>query len=165
MTRAPEPDGGTERELLVGWLAFHRDALSTKCEGVSPQDLVRTGLGGSAMSLLGLVRHLTEMERVYFTYCIGGGELEWVYGPYEDDGPAGDFDNLRPDMVEPSFEAWRRERAHADRLIAEQDSLDAPGAGSTRSLRENLLKVLQEYARHNGHADLIRESIDGATGE
>ena len=117
------------------------------------------------MSLLGLVRHLTEMERVYFTYCIGGGELEWVYGPYEDDGPAGDFDNLRPGMIEPSLEAWRREREHADRLIAGQESLDAPGAGSKRTIRENLLKVIQEYARHNGHADLFRESIDGTTGE
>ncbi len=105
------------------------------------------------------------MERVYFTYGIGGGELEWVYEPYEDGGPAGDFDNLRQDMVDSSFEAWRRECAHADRLIARHESLDAPGAGSRRSLRENLLKVIQEYARHNGYADLIRESIDGATGE
>lgn len=165
MQRAPEPSGGDERELLVGWLAFHRDALAANCEGVSPVDLIRAGLGGSSASLLGLVRHLTEMERVYFTYCIEGGELEWVYGPYEDDGPAGDFDNLRPDMVESSFEAWRRECAHADGLIAKQDSLDAAGSGSSRTLRENLLKVVQEYARHNGHADLIRESIDGVTGE
>jgi uncharacterized protein DUF664 len=163
--RAPEPDGGNEEELLLGWLAFHRDALAGKCEGVSPVDLVRGGLGGSAMSLLGLVRHMTEMERVYFTYCLGGGELEWVYGPYDDDGPAGDFDNLGPDMVESSFEAWQRERRHADDLIAQQDSLGVPPAGSTRTLRANLLKVIQEYARHNGHADLIRESIDGVTGE
>jgi hypothetical protein len=147
-------------------LAFHRDALAAKCDGVAAEDLIRTGLGGSALSLLGLVRHLTEMERVYFTWCIGGGgELEWVYGPYEDDGPAGDIDNLRADMVDASFDAWHQEREHADRLIAAQASLDAPGAGSKRSLRENLLKVIQEYARHNGHADLIRESIDGATGE
>jgi Protein of unknown function (DUF664) len=165
MQRAPEPKGGGERALLLGWLAFHRDALAAKCDGVSPGDLIQTGLGGSALSLLGLVRHLTEMERVYFTYCIEGGELEWVYGPYDDDGPAGDFDNLSPEMVEPSFAAWRREREHADRLITQQPSLDAIGAGNARSLRENLLKVIQEYARHNGHADLIRESIDGSVGE
>ncbi|MEQ1873224.1 MAG: DinB family protein [Ilumatobacteraceae bacterium] len=165
MQRAPEPEGGTEQDLLLGWLAFHRDALAAKCEGVSPQDLIRSGLGGSPMSLLGLVRHLTEMERVYFTYSIGGGELEFVYGPYEDDGPAGDFDNLTVDMVAPSFEALRNEQANADRLIAAQPSLDTPGAPGRRNLRENLLKVIQEYARHNGHADIIRESIDGATGE
>lgn len=165
MDRAREPDGGTELELLLGWLSFHRDALAAKCDGVSPQDLIRAGLGGSVMSLLGLVRHLTEMERVYFTYSVGGGELEFVYGPYEDDGPAGDFDNLTVDMIQPSFDAWQLEREHADRLIAQQPSLDAPGASRKRTLRENMLKVIQEYARHNGHADLIRESIDGSTGE
>jgi len=163
--RVAEPEGGNERELLLGWLAFHRDALASKCDGVSLQDLIRTGLGGSTMSLLGLVRHLTEMERVYFTYCIGGGELEFVYGPYDDDSPDGDFDNLRPDMVDPSMDAWRREREHADGLIAQQATLDDLGAGSKRSIRECLLKVIQEYARHNGHADLIRQSIDGVTGE
>jgi len=167
MPRAPEPDGGTERELLLGWLAYHRDTLAAKCEGVPPQHLIRTGLGGSAMSLLGLVRHLTEMERVYFTYCIGGGELEFVYGPYDDEAgaPAGDFDDLVPEMVDSSFEAWRAECAHADQLIAAQPDLDAPGLGSRRSLRENLMKVIQEYARHNGHADIVRERIDGLRGE
>jgi len=163
--RAAEPKGGTERELLLGWLAFHRDALASKCDGVSLDDLIRSGLGGSTMSLLGLVRHLTEMERVYFTYCIGGGELEFVYGPYDDGGPDGDFDNLRPEMVDPSMAAWQSECKHADQLIAQQATLDTPGAGRPRSLRENLLKVIQEYARHNGHADLIRQSIDGSTGE
>lgn len=151
--------------MLLGWLAFHRDALAAKCEDVSPEDLVRTGLGGSALSLLGLVRHMTEMERVYFSYCIGGGELEFVYGPYEDGEPAGDFDELTPDMVASSFEAWRAERETADALIASVASLDEPGRGSRRSLRSCLLKVFQEYARHNGHADLIRESIDGVVGE
>jgi hypothetical protein len=102
---------------------------------------------------------------VYLTYCVGGGELEFVYGPYEDGQPAGDFDDLAVGMVSPSFMTWRAERAHADGLIASVASLDDPGAGGSRSMRANLLKVIQEYARHNGHADLIRESIDGAVGE
>jgi uncharacterized protein DUF664 len=165
MDRAPEPVDGSERELLLAWLDFHRDALLAKCDGVSETDLVRTGLGGSAMSLLGLVRHLTEMERVYLVYCLGGGELEFVYGPYEDGQPAGDFDELTPDMVDASFESWRRERAAADALIRSVASMEQPGRGSTRSLRSCVLKVVHEYARHNGHADLIRESIDGAIGE
>jgi hypothetical protein len=161
-----DPDGDTERELLLGWLDFHRAALADNCRGVSDENLVRTGLGGTTMSLLGLVRHLTEMERVYLTHCIGGdGPLEFVYGPYEDGGPEGDFDDLRPDLVEPSFAAWQRERDHADRLIAAVDSLDERGRGRPRTLRENLFKVMQEYARHNGHADLIRQAIDGSTGE
>jgi hypothetical protein len=165
MGRTDEPDSGDERSLLLGWLAFHRDALRAKCDGVAASDLIRSGLGGSTMSLLGLVRHMTEMERVYFTWCLGGGELEWVYGPYEDGQPAGDFDDLDISMVAASLAAWELERARADELIAGIGSLDDPGLGSQRSLRENLLKVVQEYARHNGHADLIRQSIDGAIGE
>jgi hypothetical protein len=68
-------------------------------------------------------------------------------------------------MIGPSFAAWHREREEADRLIAAVDSLDERGRGRPRTLRENLLKVIQEYARHNGHADLMRQSIDGSTGE
>ena len=164
--RAPEPAPGSEREILLGWLAFHRDALAANCDGVPPGDLVRTGLAGSTMSLLGLVRHLTEMERVYATHALGGtGELTFVYGPYEDGGPDGDFDGLTPEMVDASLAAWHAERAAADAAIAAVASLDATRPGSTRSARWCLLKLVQEYARHNGHADLIRQSIDGATGE
>lgn len=166
--RAPEPPPGSERDILLGWLAFHRDALAAKCRGVAPDDLVRTGLGGSTMSLLGLVRHLTEMERVYATHSLdapAGAELEFVYGPYEDGGPDGDFDALTPEMVDGSMAAWHAERATADAAIEASPSLDHARHGSERSARWCLVKLVQEYARHNGHADLIRQSIDGATGE
>ena len=171
MSRAPEPGAGDERELLLGWLGYHRDALEAKCDGVSHDDLVRTGLGGSSMSLLGLVRHLTEMEHAYFRHALGGvdrradGELDMVYGPYEEGRPEGDFDDLTPAMVDPSFETWRQVRDEADRLIAALPSCDAVAPDRAWTLRRAVLKVLQEYARHNGHADLIRQSIDGATGE
>jgi hypothetical protein len=101
--RAPEPTTSDDRHLLLGWLAFHRDALGSNCDGLAPQDLVRHGLGGSKLSLLGLVRQLTEMERVYFTHCTDGEPLEFVYGPYEDGGPEGDLDDLTPYMVAPSL--------------------------------------------------------------
>ena len=165
MDRATEPAEGGERELLLGWLAFHRDALAAKCDGLDGEQLVRTGLGGTTMSLLGLVRHMTEMERAYFVWAIGGGELEWNYGPYGDGLPDGDFDDLTPAVVEPSMSAWRDERARADSLIDGCSSLEEQGTGHGHSVRWNLIKVIQEYARHNGHADLIRQSIDGATGE
>jgi hypothetical protein len=160
-----DPPDGDERTVLLGWLAFHRATTAAKCAGVSPSDLVRTGVGGSTMSLLGLVRHLTEMERVYAVFALGGGDLEFVYGPYVDGGPEGDFDDLTVDMADPSLAAWHAERAVADALISAHPTLDTPGAGNGRSVRWNLVKLLQEYARHNGHADLIRQSIDGATGE
>jgi hypothetical protein len=163
--RVPEPTTSDESELLLGWLAFHRDALMSKCEGLAPQDLVRDGLGGSKLSLLGLVRHLTEMERVYFTHCIEGEPLEFVYGPYADGGPEGDLDDLTPDMVAPSLRNWDNERERADLLLGRVADLAAPGPVNGRTARWCLLKVIQEYARHNGHADLIRQSIDGAIGE
>ena len=96
--------------------------------------------------------------------ALGGGPLTFVYGPYVDGGPDGDFDDLTVEMVGPSFDAWHHERATADALLVSAD-LDAPSAGNTRSVRWNIVKLLQEYARHNGHADLIRQSVDGAVGE
>jgi hypothetical protein len=108
------------------------------------------------------------MERVYFTFTLGaavGDELEFVYGPYTDGGPDGDFDDLTPDMVDASLAAWHAERSAADGIVASYGSLDDARPGSDRNLRWCLVKVIQEYARHNGHADLIRQSIDGATGE
>jgi hypothetical protein len=162
--RAPEPGAGAgERELLLGWLAFHRDALAAKCDGMTPQQLVRLAVPPSDLSLLGLVRHLTEMERVYLVRALAGGELRLVYCTAAE--PDGDIVGLTPDLGTASFDRWHEERAHADRLLAAAGSLDAVAPGNQRSVRWNLVKVIQEYARHNGHADLIRQSIDGAIGE
>jgi hypothetical protein len=162
--RSAEPDDGDERHILGGWLAFHRDALAANCDGAPDDHLIRVGLGGSRLSLLGLVRHLTEMERVYGVHHLSGGPLEFVYGPYTDDGPAGDFDDLTTDVIESSFAAWRAECRAADAHLAAMD-LDEVGRGNGRTVRWNVMKLLQEYARHNGHADLIREALDGTTGE
>ncbi|MDO8361640.1 MAG: DUF664 domain-containing protein [Actinomycetota bacterium] len=159
-----DPTDGDEVHVLLGWLKFHRRAAAEKCDGVSAVDLIRNGLGGTSMSLLGLIRHLTEMERVYAVFAIGGVDLTFSYGPYDEGGPDGDFDNLTVEMVEPSLAAWRAECAAADAVLA-GTSPDDVGRGNHRSVRWNLVKLMQEYARHNGHADLIRQSIDGATGE
>jgi hypothetical protein len=162
--RAPEPGaGGGERELLLGWLAFHRDALAAKCDGLSAQQLVTLAVPPSDLSLLGLVRHLTEMERVYLVRALAGGELRLVYCTEAE--PDGDIVGLTPDLSTASLDRWHEERAHADRLLADAGALDAVAPGNKLSVRWNLVKVIQEYARHNGHADLIRQSIDGATGE
>ena len=165
MTRAAEPPDAAERELLLGWLAFHRDALAAKCDGLSPDELVAAAALPSRLTLLGLVRHLTEMERVYASYALGPpGPLRFVYGDYEDDGPEWDFD-VDASMVEESMTAWARERAAADEAIAAHQMPDDASGANGRSLRWNLLKLVGEYARHNGHADLLRERVDGVTGE
>jgi len=163
MPRAPEPGDAGERDLLAGWLAFHRDALAAKCDGLTAEQLTEASAPPSDLSLLGLVRHLTEMERVYLVYALGGGTFSLVY--CTDEAPEADIAGLTPDMSAPSLHAWLAEREAADRLLSATSSLDELGAGNRRSVRWNLLKLIGEYARHNGHADLIRERIDGATGE
>ena len=151
-----------ERALLVGWLEFHRATLARKCDGLTAEQLRSTPVPPSSLSLIGLVRHLTEIERLYLRHGFAG-EVPTPLQYVSDEEPEGDFDVL--DDVHGSLDAWREHvvanRAHVDAA----PDLDARGARSPETLRWVLAKVTQEYARHNGHADLIRESIDGATGE
>ena len=160
--RTPQPETFDERELLLQWLQFHRDALACKCQGMDPDQMVVASCPPSDLTLLGLVRHLTEMERAYLVWALGGGNLQWVY--CNDDDPEADIVGVTPAMAESAMAAWLSEREHSDRLIGEF-GLDQIGPGNGYSLRWNLVKLIQEYARHNGHADLIRQAIDGAVGE
>jgi hypothetical protein len=105
------------------------------------------------------------MERVYAAWALGPKvELRFVWGQYTDDGPEWDID-ADASMAADSMIAWERERRAADERIREHAELGSIGAGNGYSLRWNLQKLVGEYARHNGHADLIRERIDGQTGE
>jgi hypothetical protein len=163
--RVPEPPDGDERSVLLGWLAFHRNALEAKCGGLDAKQLATRAAPPSPLSLLGLVRHLTEMERVYAVWALGPkSELRFVWGEYTDDGPEWDID-ADASMVAESMTAWGREKQVADERIRGHAELDSVGGGNGYSLRWNLQKLVGEYARHNGHADLIRERIDGQTGE
>jgi hypothetical protein len=163
--RVPEPADGDVRSVLLGWLAFHRNALEAKCAGLDADRLAERSAPPSPLSLLGLVRHLTEMERAYGAWALGpNADLQWVWGEYTDDGPEWDID-ADASMVDESFVAWEREKALTDERIAAHSSLDSVGGGNGYSLGWNLQKLIGEYARHNGHADLIRERIDGQTGE
>lgn len=162
MNRTPEPEVFDERPLLLQWLAFHRDALAAKIDGLTPEELVIASTPPSDLTLLGLVRHLTEMERAYLVWALGGGGLNWVY--CSDRHPDADLVGVTPDMYEASLRTWQAERARGDALIATHE-LDDVGKGNGYTLRWNLIKLIQEYARHNGHADLIRQAIDGAVGE
>jgi hypothetical protein len=162
--RVPEPPDGDERALLLGWLAFHRSALQAKCAGLSDEQLATRATPPSPLSLLGLVRHLAEMERVYGVWAnCCPSELVQVWGTYDEGGPEHDFD-CSADQVAASMRAWRDEKASTDGAVRHISLDDATGANG-RSLRWNLQKLVGEYARHNGHADLLREAIDGVTGE
>jgi Protein of unknown function (DUF664) len=164
LTRAEQPPDGDERSIVVGWLAFHRDALAAKCLGLTDEQLVERSAPPSALSLLGIVRHMAEMERAYGVWPLGPkAELEWVWGTYEN-GAEHDID-CDASMVRESLRVWREEMRKTDEVLANHPALDGLGDGNGRSVRWNLAKLVGEYARHNGHADLLRERIDGQTGE
>lgn len=162
--RAEQPGDGDERSILLGWLAFHRDALAAKCAGLTEEQLATRSAEPSKLSLLGIVRHMAEMERAYGVWPLGPKtELEWVWGSYENDAEH-DID-CDPSMVEESMRVWREEIRKTDDALAAHPTMDKLGAGNGYSVRWNLAKLIGEYARHNGHADILRERIDGQTGE
>jgi hypothetical protein len=160
--RVEPPYEGDERMLLVAWLEFHRATLALKCEGLSPEQLRTHSVPPSTLSLLGLVRHMAEVENNWFRWWLAG------------DGPTarweGDEDFAVDDAdVEEAFTYWRDECNNARSVLSRFDSLDDVGAGQTTgagiSVRWTLIHMIEEYARHNGHADLLREAIDGTTGD
>ena len=156
-----------EREMLEGWLEYHRATLLMKCEGLPPDDLRRRSVPPSSMSLLGLVRHMGEVERAWFRRALAGEDAP---GHYYDDttNPDGDFDDVDTADIEESFAYFHAECERA-REIAAGLALDDTGlhrrSGKQVSLRWVFVHMIEEYARHNGHADLLRETIDGATGD
>ena len=154
-----------EREMLRGYLEFHRATLAMKCAGLSDEELRRTSMAPSTLSLLGLVRHMAEVERVWFRRTVNGEDVPLVWS--EDFDFQAAYDASGSSRGE-AFEVWQAEVAHSRRIEAAAQSLDvvvhAPRLGEDVSLRLVLLHVLLEYARHNGHADLLREGVDGSTG-
>src|SRR5436305_10098214 len=165
----PPPQGG-ELETLSGFLRWQRETLELKCSGLDAAGLARRSVEPSSMSLLGLVRHLADVERGWFRSFMAGQEAPPRFQA-EDEGDR-DFDGAvaDPGVVAEAWRAWREEIAYADRFVAEAPDLDLVGKqlhpwfGAT-SLRWVLVHMIEEYARHNGHADLLRERIDGRLGQ
>ena len=169
----PYRDG--ERAAVEAWLDFHRATLLHKCAGLTAEQLGRRSVPPSTLSLRGLVRHMTEVERAWFRRVLDGQQAPPLYyGPDDDDG---DFDAVGRDTDHPDpdtaiareLAAFTAEVEVSRALAAEHESLDDVGAGLRRgqavSLRWIYLHMIEEYARHNGHADLLRECIDGVTGD
>lgn len=152
-----------EREMLESWLNFHRDTLVWKCVGLSDKQLKRRACPPSTLSLLGLVRHMNEVEAGWFGHFVG--EREQVYSTEE--WPDADFDDLDDADVAEDFAAFRRQCARSRERAAGHglDETFVNRQGKEISLRWIYLHMIEEYARHNGHADLIREAIDGFTGD
>ncbi|MFB7240386.1 DinB family protein [Streptomyces sp. NPDC056269] len=160
------PATGDEKTMLVAMLDAQRATLKLKCSGLA-QELAVRSVPPSSLSLLGLVRHLADVERRWFRSVLAGHEVELRFSSPE--SPEGDFDGAGPEpgTVAESWAAWEDEVAFAEAFVAEAAHLDVEGHDSWRgavSLRWVLVHMIEEYARHNGHADLIRERIDGAVG-
>ena len=164
--RIDPPLVAQEREMLDAWLDYHRATLAVKCEGLTDDQLRAQAVPPSSLSLLGLVRHMGEVERSWFRRVLSGEQAPPRY--YSDENPDGDFDDVADAVVADAFGYWRDECAHARERVAAAPSLDVTGTGRQGegySLRWIMVHMIEEYARHNGHADLLRERIDGTTGD
>jgi uncharacterized damage-inducible protein DinB len=157
-----------ERATLIEYLHAYRLTLEMKCADLDAEQLARRSVPPSTMSLLGLIRHMADVERSWFRRVMAGQDVPSLYSTDEDRD--GDFNGARadPDEVAAAWSAWRDEVTFADQLTNETPDLGVLGRmsnGQTLQLREVLVHMIEEYARHCGHADLLRERIDGRVGQ
>ncbi|SDD36151.1 Protein of unknown function [Actinokineospora iranica] len=160
------PRDADERATLAGWLDFYRATLAEKCAGLTEEQLRTASAPPSPLTLLGLVQHLTEVERTWFRRVLVGEDAPPVYGPATDpSGHDGGFAVSADVTFEAARSAWETEIARARANCADRDlARTSPFPGGAVTLRWIYTHMVAEYARHVGHADLIRERIDGATG-
>lgn len=161
------PRLGGERATLAEFLRGQRLTLELKCSGLDAEQMARRSVEPSTLSLLGLVRHMAEVERSWFRIRFAGEDEGKRYQTPDD--PDGDFNGAVADqaVVEEAWAAWREEMEFANAFIADHDFdfVGKDSQGEPVSLRELLVHMVEEYARHNGHADLLRERIDGRVGQ
>jgi uncharacterized damage-inducible protein DinB len=165
-------DSGTqpvgERATLLEYLNAYRLTLRMKCDGLTAEQLARRSVPPSTMSLLGLVRHLAEVERIWTRVVMRGQDVPKLYSA--EGTRDGDFNDARadPDLVAEAFANWQAEIEATDALVAETEDLSTMSVSASKdpiALREVLVHLIEEYARHCGHADLLRECIDGRVGQ
>ena len=159
---ADQPVG--ERATLLDYLRRYRLTLEMKCTGLDAEQLARRSVPPSTMSLLGLLRHLADVERHWFRQELAGQHAPRRYRVADDRD--GDFNGAvaDPDVVDDAWRAWRAEVAFAEEVVAGIADLGTRGATGV-PLRDVLVHMIEEYARHCGHADLLRERIDGRVGQ
>jgi uncharacterized damage-inducible protein DinB len=165
-----DPDLQTGELAVLGqYLDYHRATLAMKCARLSEADLKRRAIPTSNLTLLGLVRHLTEVEYGWFCEWLDGQPERAVY--FTDDDPDGDFDDLESHPVADVWTGYAAQLAESRRILSTftdggELARGLPSrSGRPRNVRWILAHMVEEYARHNGHADLLREAIDGETGE
>jgi uncharacterized damage-inducible protein DinB len=163
VTRDRVPWDAGERTQLDAWLEFHRQTLQSKCAGLTAEQLAERAASPSNLSLIGLIRHMTEVERGWLRGRYFGTRLSAVYCTEE--SPEADFEEASAGSAERDLAAYRDE-IDAARAVYSGRPLDETYQlrHGDVNLRWIYLHMIEEYARHNGHADLLREHIDGVTG-
>lgn len=165
VTRPAVPRVADERTMLEAWLDFHRQTLLMKCAGLSAEQLKRRSAAPSTLTLHGLVRHMAQVERGWFRIGFAGQDLSSLYST--EAWPNADFDDLESADLETDLATFAEEVRLARAVTvgrALDDTFVHPRRGMAINLRWVYVHMIEEYARHNGHADLIRERIDGVTG-
>ncbi len=167
LDRRDPPEAASENDMLPAFLDYHRATLLWKVDGLSEADL-RRPLTPSGMSLLGLVKHLAYVERWWFQAVFAGEDVSF---PWTDTDPDADWRVEGDESAAAIFDLYRAEVARSRAIVAAADLNDQARrprtrpSGGIQTLRWIVLHMIGETARHNGHADLMREAIDGATGE
>ncbi len=157
-----------ERSTLLAYLRHYRLTLEMKCAGLDAEQLARRSVPPSTMSLLGLIRHLAEVERSWFRRVLAGQDAPRIYTTEEDRERDWDGAVADPRVVEQAWADWRAEIAFADQHLESETDLSRrvhTRHGDTPQVRDVLVHLIEEYARHAGHADLLREAIDGRVGQ
>ncbi|WP_037914324.1 DinB family protein [Actinacidiphila yeochonensis] len=154
-----------DRASLTGFLQYQRETLAWKCAGLTAEQLGRRAVPPSDLSLIGLVRHMAEVERSWFRNVVAGGTAP-AHWHRREPGHQAEFDVDGTDPEE-AFRVWEEECARSRATVEGAASLDDTlhWRGEVFTLRYVITHLIEEYARHNGHADLLRECLDGATGE
>ncbi|MBO4206354.1 DinB family protein [Micromonospora echinofusca] len=156
---------GDERAMLDGWLDFHRQTLLGKCAGLTAEQLRIPSVEPSGLTLLGLVRHMADNERWWFRMNAAGEPVDSLYGNGDD--PDEDLNDIQHADAEADLATFAEEVAAARAAVAGRsldDTYVYRRSGEEINLRWTYVHMIEEYARHAGHADLIRERIDGVTG-
>lgn len=154
-----------EKDNYTDYLHSRREAFERKCEGLTPEQLATRSVPPSSMSLLGMIRHLAEVERIWWRRVLGGEQADRLWGPPRADS---DWNDLVPEQaaVDAAWAAWREEVAHGEQWWATHDDMGAVVDGGHHgqvTVRDIIVHIIEEYAQHLGHADLLRECLDGRT--
>lgn len=166
-TRTDGPMTGTEREILEHFLDLYRDSVLLKIAGLTPDQLAERAVPPSSLSLLGVVRHLTEVEAYWLrVVLLDESDVPDYYCTRA--SPDEDFDGATAATAGADVEAYQAEITTSRRTVASWDDLETPARGKRHgnavNLRWILVHLVEEYARHLGHMDLLRERVDGRTG-